>query len=153
MIHLLIPRWYTIIKHASAQRSSDWCTKKKYLHLILSIWIKISANFKHGCLVTRHLHCDMSKKISLLQNQCLKNQLIKDVLVIEFTLPSPYSQSETRTQRTLIVRWAGLSNPTDLWHLRHWLQFWQLRTWIHDNLCHLTIKSDTGQHSQFLRCL
>ena len=43
-------------------------------------------------------------------------------------------------------------NPIDLWHLRHWLQFWQLRTWIHDNLCYLTIKSDTGQHSQFLRC-
>ena len=21
-------------------------------------------------------------------------------------------------------------NPEDLWHLRHWLQFWQLRTWI-----------------------
>ena len=41
----------------------------------------------------------------------------------------------------------------DLWHLRHWLQFLQLRTWIHDNLCYLTIKSDTGQHSQFLRCL
>ena len=40
----------------------------------------------------------------------------------------------------------------DLWHLRHWLQFWQLRTWIHDNLCDLTINCDTGQHSQFLRC-
>ena len=36
--------------------------------------------------------------------------------------------------------------------LRHWLQFWQLRTWIHDNLCDLTINCDTGQHSQFLRC-
>ena len=35
-------------------------------------------------------------------------------------------------------------NPRDLWHLR---------TWIHDNLCDLKIKSDTGQHSQFLRCL
>ena len=44
-------------------------------------------------------------------------------------------------------------NPRDLWHLRHWLQFRQLRTWIHDNLCCVTIKSDTGQHSQFLRCL
>ena len=21
-------------------------------------------------------------------------------------------------------------SPGDLWHLRHWLQFWQLRTWI-----------------------
>ena len=36
--------------------------------------------------------------------------------------------------------------------MRHWLQFWQLRTWIHDNLCYLTINCDTGQHSQFLRC-
>ena len=44
-------------------------------------------------------------------------------------------------------------NPGDLWHLRHWLQFWQLRTWIHDNLCYLTLNCDTGQHSQFLRCL
>ena len=44
-------------------------------------------------------------------------------------------------------------NPGDLWHLRHWLQFWQLRTWIHDNLCYLTNNCDTGQHSQFLRCL
>ena len=44
------------------------------------------------------------------------------------------------------------NNPADLWQLRHWLQFLQLRTWIHDNLCYLTIKSDTGQHSQFLRC-
>ena len=39
-----------------------------------------------------------------------------------------------------------------LWHLRHWLQFWQLRTWIYDNLCYLTINCDTGQHSQFLLC-
>ena len=31
------------------------------------------------------------------------------------------------------------------------IKFWQLRTWIHDNLCDLTIKSDTGQHSQFLQ--
>ena len=28
------------------------------------------------------------------------------------------------------------SDPRDLWLLRHWLQFWQLRTWIHDNLCY-----------------
>ena len=40
----------------------------------------------------------------------------------------------------------------ETWHLRHWLQLWQLWTCIHDNLCYLTIKSDTGQHSQFLRC-
>ena len=34
-----------------------------------------------------------------------------------------------------------------------WLQLWQLRTWIHDNNCYLTIRSDSGQHSQFLRYL
>ena len=44
-------------------------------------------------------------------------------------------------------------SPGDLWHLWHWLQFLQLRTWIHDNHCYLTINCDTGQHSQFLRCL
>ena len=43
-------------------------------------------------------------------------------------------------------------NPGDLWHLRHWLQFWQLRSWIHDYLCYLAFNCDTGQHSQFLRC-
>ena len=32
------------------------------------------------------------------------------------------------------------------WHFR------RLRTWVHDNHCNLGIKSDTGQHSQFLRC-
>ena len=26
-------------------------------------------------------------------------------------------------------------NPGDFWPLRHWLKFWQLRTWTHDNLC------------------
>ena len=45
------------------------------------------------------------------------------------------------------------SDARDLWHLGHWLQFWQLGTWIHDDRCYLTIKSDTGQHSQFLQCL
>ena len=43
-------------------------------------------------------------------------------------------------------------SPGDLWHLRHWLQFWQLRTWMHDNLWYLTINCDTGQHLQSLRC-
>ena len=51
-----------------------------------------------------------------------------------------------------ILRTPPKSNPRDLWHLRHWQQFWQLRTWIHDNLCYLTINCDTGQHLQFLRC-
>ena len=54
-----------------------------------------------------------------------------------------------------VMRWPDLSKKTFamLWHLRHWLQYRQLRTWIHDNLCYLTINCDTGQHSQFLRCL
>ena len=40
-------------------------------------------------------------------------------------------------------------NFRDLWHLRHWLQFWQLRTWIRDNYCYLTIKSDSGHWTAF----
>ena len=44
--------------------------------------------------------------------------------------------------------WWGQTNA-----LRQWLQFWELRNWIHDNLCYLTIMSDTGQHLQFLQCL
>ena len=38
----------------------------------------------------------------------------------------------------------------EVWNCCH---FRQLRTWVHDNHCYLGIKSDTGQHSQFLRCL
>ena len=46
------------------------------------------------------------------------------------------------------------------WHDMTWhdMEVWnccyfrQLRTWVHDNHCYLGIKSDTGQHSQFLRC-
>ena len=49
-------------------------------------------------------------------------------------------------------KYNGKDNPRDPGHLRHWLQFWQLRTRIHDNLWYLTINCDTGQHSQFLRC-
>ena len=54
-----------------------------------------------------------------------------------------------------VMRWPDLTkkNFAMLWHLRHWLQYRQLRTWINDNLCYLTINCDTGQHSQFLRCL
>ena len=55
------------------------------------------------------------------------------------------------------VWWGDLTWPKKtfamLWHLRHWLQYRQLRTSIHDDLCYLTINCDTGQHSQFLRCL
>ena len=53
-----------------------------------------------------------------------------------------------------VMRWPDLTkkNFAMLWHLRHWLQYRQSRTWIHDNLCYLTINCDTGQHSQFLQC-
>ena len=53
---------------------------------------------------------------------------------------------------TTLISFDNFDNPRDLWLLRLWWQFWQLRTWIHSSLCYLTIKSDTGQHSQFLRC-
>ena len=34
-----------------------------------------------------------------------------------------------------------------LWHLRHWLQYWQLRTWIYDNLWHLIVTLDSIHNS------
>ena len=51
----------------------------------------------------------------------------------------------------LMTIFDDLFSTCDFWYLRHWLQYWQLRTWFHDNLCYLTINCDTGQHSQFLR--
>ena len=45
----------------------------------------------------------------------------------------------TKTKDKDILR----TPPRDLWHFRHWLQFWQLRIWIHDNLCCLAINCDT----------
>ena len=54
---------------------------------------------------------------------------------------------------TILTTFDNFDNDNDYPRdLRHWLQFWQLKTWIRDNLCDLTIKSDTGQHSQFLPC-
>ena len=49
------------------------------------------------------------------------------------------------------MRWPDLTKKTFamLWHLRHWLQYWRMRTWIYDNLCYLTINCDTGQHSHY----
>ena len=38
------------------------------------------------------------------------------------------------------------SNLRNLWHLRCWLQFWQLRIWTHDDICYPTIKSETALH-------
>ena len=68
------------------------------------------------------------------------------------TMIKTNTKTETMT-KTNTFREHLQRDPRDLWDLRHWLQFWQLRTWFHDNLCYQTIKSDTGQHSQFLRCL
>ena len=47
------------------------------------------------------------------------------------------------TELTIRVFTSLQNDPTYLW---------QLRTWIHDNLCYLTSNCDTGQHSRFLRC-
>ena len=42
----------------------------------------------------------------------------------------------------------------DLWGTGYNSDNWlNLRTWIHDNLCAMTIRSETGQHSQFWQCL
>ena len=79
-------------------------------------------------------------KVSLIMWHLLHRRVLSSVWLIK------------RTNQVCRVLWI-MSNHRDLWYLRHWLQYWQLRTWIHDNLCYLTINCDTGQHSQFLRCL
>ena len=70
----------------------------------------------------------------------------------DMTMTMTNTKTKTMT-KTNTLRAPSKSDPSDLWHLRHWLHSWQLKTWIHDNLCYLTIKSDTRQHSGFLRCL
>ena len=46
------------------------------------------------------------------------------------------------------------NTTTNTYEIKVWncCHFRQLGTWVHDNHCYLGIKSDTGQHSQFLRC-
>ena len=68
----------------------------------------------------------------------------------EIHLESKYKDKKMTKTNTL--RAPSKSDPSDLWHLRHWLQLRQLRNWSHENICYLTIKNDTGQHSQFLWC-
>ena len=41
-------------------------------------------------------------------------------------------------------------NPRDSWPL--WKLITILSTWVHDNHCDLTTKSEIGQHSQFMGC-
>ena len=48
--------------------------------------------------------------------------------------------------------WKWPSQWQDLYRLVTFEKFWQLRNWINDDVCSLTNKSETGQHSQFLRC-
>ena len=60
-------------------------------------------------------------------------------------------------QRAILNHWNLWNHDKVMTKTRHGL--WnccvhrQLRTWIHDNHCDTTIKSDTGQHSWFLRRL
>ena len=55
---------------------------------------------------------------------------------------------KTKTNiKTMTKTCHGLWNVWNCWHFR------QLRTWIDDSHCDLTIKNDTGQHSQSLQCL
>ena len=56
--------------------------------------------------------------------------------------------------RGCIVTKTNTKTMTNTYEIEVWncCHFRQLRTWVHDNHCYLGIKSDTGQHSQFLRC-
>ena len=60
---------------------------------------------------------------------------------LEQAKPDQRAKTKTKTMKNTC--------EIEVWNCCH---FRQLKTWLHDNLCYLTIKSNTGQHSQFLRC-
>ena len=64
------------------------------------------------------------------------------------TITQTMKNTKSKTNRwTLTGTWLGV------WTWVNCLHFRQLWTWIQVYHCDLTIKSDTGQHLQFLRCL
>ena len=70
--------------------------------------------------------------------------MLRVMMIHDLTNQITMSQRLTKTNtETMTETWQGV------WNCLH---FRQLRTWSQDNRCYLTIKSDTGQHSQFLRC-
>ena len=100
------------------------------------IWHFLSLSIKH------HKNCECCPVHCSVTINC---QVTKIVIISRFSSVS------------IVISVSNVTSPydctfRDLWHLRHWLQYWQLRTWINDNLCYLTINCDIGQHSQFLRC-
>ena len=61
----------------------------------------------------------------------------------------------TETIETIFDDWDNWKDSPgvetcDIWDTDY--NSYNLRTWIHDNHCYLTINCDTGQHSQFLQC-
>ena len=76
--------------------------------------------------------------------------MIRVIMIHDLTNQLTMTQTVTKTNTntntntdTMTETWRGV------WNCLH---FRQLRTWLQDNHCDLTIKSDTLQHSQFLRC-
>ena len=74
--------------------------------------------------------------------------MIRMIMIHGLTNQKTITQTMTKTNtntntETMTETWQGV------WNCLH---FRQSRTWLQDNHCDLTIKSDTGQHSQFLRC-
>ena len=108
--------------------SIDWTCFRFQPHLIVYIWINMQQTFT----------VFLFKQKPFLLRDAIPKKVLIGCCTIRFHNVSHKDNDN--------------NNPRDLWHLRHWLHFLQLRTWIHDNLYYLTIKRDTGQHSQFLRC-
>ena len=121
--------------------------KSSQLWQIISPWM---LNQKFPNFVHSSLNSPQTQKTQTFETKYLTNEekRKKNLLVV-------FTQVKSGLKNLLPKDFLAVQNSSigDLWHLRHWLQFWKLRTWIHDNLCDLTIKSDTGQHSQLLRCL
>ena len=72
----------------------------------------------------------------------------------DFVTFETFDQSDGETWHDQQRQRHSGNTATNTYELEVWncCHFRQLRTWIYDNHCYLGIKSDTGQHSQFLRC-
>ena len=133
------------------------CTRRSVVTMVAFVWLFSTVHFE---MCPQNI-CMKGCKVTLVAFLAVHNSSIGDLVTHSVSQSVSQSllllslQSDPRDLwplRHLIRVMRKHDNPGDLWHLRHWLPFWQLRTWIHDNLCYLTINCDTGQHSQFLRC-
>ena len=121
-------------------------------------------NFHHGLVSGHHLF-SCPEQLNRWPCHSLTHSVTFGFDITEW--PQRLVTFQTFWWQFLMTIWPFLTNFDNFWQLRqlrqfltilkrqswrlvtfHWLQFWQLRTWIHSE----PLVPDTGQHSQSLRC-